>query len=392
MVEEERVKRLLSRNVEEVIDKSHLEEVFRSGKRLRVKLGIDPTSPDLHLGHAVVLLKLKEFQDLGHKIVLIIGDFTARIGDPSGRSETRKPLSEGEIGANEKEYLTQAAKIIDVKKSEVCHNGEWFEKEGVGGLLKLAAAGTMQQMLRREDFKQRLAGGGDVSVTELLYPLLQGYDSVKVGADVEIGGSDQLFNLLMGRKVQRHFGMKEQDVLTTPLLVGLDGKKKMSKSYGNYVGLTDAPDDMFGKIMSLPDKLVSEYFALCTEIGEEEVKKLKKELSPRDLKARLGFEIVKLYHGEEVAAAARGKFIEVFSKKEMPADLPPLKLPSPKCSLLDVVLAAGVAKSRSEARRLIAQGAVEIDGAVKKDANEILSFRGGEILKIGKRHFFRVKI
>ena len=388
---EEQIGQLLSRSVESVIEQEHLRKALQGGKKLRVKLGIDPTSPDLHLGHAVVLRKLKEFQDLGHQVVLIIGDFTARIGDPTGRSEARKPLSEKEIKANEKEYLAQAGKIIDVKKAEVRHNSEWFLKEGVEGLFALTAAGTMQQMLRRADFKERLAAGGDVTVTELLYPLLQGYDSVKVKADVELGGNDQLLNLLAGRKVQRHFGMEEQDVLTTPLLEGLDGERKMSKSYGNYIGLTDAPDDMFGKTMSLPDPLVEKYFVFCTDLAEPEIKKFKKELGPKDFKEQLGFEIVKRYHGEEKARAAREQFEKVFSKKEIPDDIPELKV-AKEISALDLAVMAGAAAmSRSEARRLIEQGGFEFDGEVIKNPGAVLHIKGGEVARVGKRRFVRVR-
>ncbi len=393
MFEGERIERLLGRNVEEVIDEHHLREALLSGKRLRVKLGIDPTSPDLHLGHAVVLRKLKEFQDLGHQIVFIIGDFTAKIGDPSGRDEARKPMQDVEIKMNMEKYLDEAGKIINVKESEIFHNSSWFTKEGVDKIIELAGATSIQQVLRRADFKKRLKSDKDVSLLEVFYPAFQGYDSVRVRADVEIGGTDQTFNLLMGRRIQRHFGMKEQDVLTVPLLVGLDGKKKMSKSLGNYIGLAENPNETFGKVMSLPDKLVGRYFLLTTELEEAEIKKLKKGLSPKDFKARLGFEIVGLYHGEEAAELARQNFDKLFSKKEMPADLSTLRVRvEDKISALDVVLMSGVTKSRSEARRLIAQGGFSMNGAVKNDPNEILSLSGGEAVKIGKKNFFRIKI
>jgi tyrosyl-tRNA synthetase len=389
MALEEKVKHLLDCNVEEVTLRKHLEDALHSGKKLRVKLGIDPTSPDLHLGHAVVLRKLKEFQDLGHQIVLIIGDFTARIGDPSGRAEARKPLTEADIKKNMKAYLAHAGKIIDVEKAEISHNSEWFLKEGVQRIIELSSMASMQQILKRADFKKRLAAGKDITLLEVFYPLFQGYDSVAVKADVELGGTDQTFNLLMGRQVQRHFGMREQDVLTVPLLEGLDGVKKMSKSAGNYIGLDDEPGDMFGKVMSLPDKLMGKYFLLATELDKSEVKKLQKELGPRDLKARLAFEIVKLYHGDEAARAAEEKFGAVFSRGEMPEDLPALQLAG-RISVLDMVIASGAAKSKSEARRLIEPGAVKVDGNIKKDSNEILELVGGEVVRIGKKHFFRV--
>lgn len=395
--EKNSIKNLLTRNIEEVIEKRHLEDVLRSGKKLRVKLGIDPTSPDLHLGHAVVLRKLKEFEDLGHKIVLIIGDFTARIGDPTGHSETRKPLAEAEIKKNMKEYLTQAGKIIDVKRAEIHKNSDWFKKEGVEKIVELASVASVQQVLRRTDFKKRLEAGDDVSLLEALYPVFQGYDSVKVSSEVELGGTDQTFNLLMGRRVQRHFGMPEQDILTTPLLEGLDGEKKMSKSYGNYIGLSDSPDEMFGKTMSLPDKLMHKYFMLCTDIAEPELKKLEKNISPRDLKARLGSEVVRLYHGEKAAKEAAENFTKVFSLHEVPVDLliyepedDNLTMSGTTVALLRIVEGKDV--SNSEARRLIEQGALKINGIVKKNFTEKPKFKGGEEIKLGKHHFFRVKI
>lgn len=383
----------MERRVDEVIEKDHLKEALKSGKKLRVKLGIDPTSPDLHLGHAVVLQKMKEFENLGHQIVLIIGDFTAQIGDPSGRSETRKPLSPADIKKNMKEYLAQAGKVINVKKAEILRNNEWFSKEGVAKMIELAGATSIQQVLRRADFKKRLDEGNDVSLLEALYPVLQGYDSVKVRADVELGGSDQKFNLLMGRRIQRHFGMKEQDVLTVPLLEGLDGERKMSKSFRNYIGLADAPEDMFGKTMSVPDKLVRKYFTFCTDIPETGIKKLEKGLKPRDLKMDLGFEIVKLYYGEEAAKIALQKWERIYSKREIVSEkLPEIKLKIKRLSVLDLVLSAGTVKSKSEARRLIEQGAVEIGGVQKKDTRETVELKGGETVKIGKKNFFRIKI
>jgi tyrosyl-tRNA synthetase len=387
---QKKIDHLLSRNVEEVIDKSHLRNALLSGKKLRVKLGIDPTSPDLHLGHAVVLRKLREFQELGCVVVLIIGDFTARIGDPSGRDKTRPPLTEEQIKENLQNYFDQAGKIIDIRKAEVVHNSSWFEKEGVDQLLRLTSAGTFQQVMRRADFKKRIDADQDITLTELLYPLFQGYDSVKVSADVEIGGTDQTFNLLAGRRVQRHFGMPEQDVLTLQLLEGLDGVKKMSKSLGNYIGLTDEPNDMFGKVMSLPDSLMNKYFELCTELSAGEIKKLGKELKPKNLKERLGIEIVTLYHGEKAAKNARENFEKLFSKKEIPQELPELKVKGTKTALL-IVVASKVFESRSEARRLIEQGGFGINGETERNPSQLITLDGGEVIRIGKRHFFRVK-
>ena len=388
---DERILSLLSRNVEEIIERDHLEAALRSGKKLRVKFGIDPTSPDLHLGHAVALNKLREFQDAGHTVVLIIGDFTARIGDPSGRSETRKPLEEKDIRANMKQYLVHAGKILNIKKVEVVHNSSWFAKEGISQFVQLAMAGTFQQVLRRADFKKRIDADQDITFLELLYPLFQGYDSVKVKADVEVGGTDQKFNLLMGRRVQRHFGMAEQDVMTLPILEGLDGVKKMSKSLGNYIGLTESPESMFGKIMSIPDALTEKYFLLCTSVQEKEISTLKKELGPKDLKERLGLEIVKRYHDEASAREAQENFEKTFSRREIPDDIPELKIKEKALPALDLALASGILKSKSEARRLIEQGGFEYEGSAVKDVKAMLTMKNGATLRIGKRHFFKIK-
>src|SRR5258708_1561693 len=387
---ENEIGRLLSRNVEEAIEKDHLHTVLSSGKKLRVKLGIDPTSPDLHLGHAVLLRKLREFQELGHQVVLIVGDFTGRIGDPSGRAEARQPLTADEIKKNMKSYLAQAGKILNIRKTEVVHNSDWFDKEGINEFVRLASAGTFEQVLRRADFQKRIEAGQGITFLELLYPLFQGYDSVKVKADVELGGTDQKFNLLTGRHVQRHFDMPEQDVMTVPLLEGLDGVKKMSKSLGNYIGLTDAPNDMFGKTMSVPDTLVKKYFMLCTDISEDDVNKLTKELGPKELKERLGYEIVMLYHGEKEAKGAQQNFNKLFSEKEITNDITELTIKG-TMSALDIVIASGTATSKSEARRLIEQGGLDVDQKVQKDPKAEIVLRGGEIIKIGKRRFFKVK-
>ncbi len=393
-----RIRELLSRNVEQVIERAHLEKALRSGKKLRVKLGIDPTSPDLHLGHAVILRKMKEFQDLGHQIVLIIGDFTGKIGDPSGRSDARKPLTDAEVNRNKKDYLVQAGKIIDVKKAEVRHNSEWFKREGVAQLITLAGAGSMQQVLRRADFRKRLKADQDITLLETLYPLLQGYDSVKVRADIELGGNDQLFNLLMGRRVQRYFGEKEQDVLTVSLLEGLDGKKKMSKSAGNYIGLTENPDTMVGKTMTLPDNLIPRYFLMCTELDEREVKTLESKLSPRDFKLRLAKEIVELYHSKSAAEKAAEKWQKIFSKREIPKDIEEYKFSkNVETDWLDIVWDIGknrgILSSRAEAWRLIEQGGFEKDGRKITKPRDIVRTNDlvGSVLRVGKKKFFKIK-
>lgn len=306
----QKIEEILTSGMEEIIVKNHLEKQLKSGRNLRVKFGIDPTAPDIHLGHSVPLRKLKQFQELSHQIILIIGDFTAQIGDPSERKETRKPLTAEEIKKNMKEYLKQAGKIINLDKTEVIYNSEWFAKDNAKIIFKLARAGSIQQILRRTDFQKRLQKNQDITLLETLYPLLQGYDSVMVKADVEIGGTDQLFNLLMGRKVQRFYEMPEQDIMTVPLLEGIDGVKKMSKSAENYIGLTESPDSMVGKIMSLPDNLIVKYFLLCADIAEDKIKIMGKDmqsgkLNPRDAKARLAREIVALYHGKIAAQIGR---------------------------------------------------------------------------------------
>ncbi len=388
---QENVSDLLTRNVEEIIEEEHLRAALASGKKLRIKLGIDPTSPDLHLGHAIALRKLRDFQKAGHTIVLIVGDFTGRIGDPSGRTEARKPLTEKEIKNNMKHYLDQAGKILNIKKVEVAYNSQWFDKEGIEEFVKLAGATSFQQILRRADFKKRIDAGLDITFLELLYPLFQGYDSVKVKADLELGGTDQKFNLLMGRRIQRHFGIPEQDVMTLPLLEGLDGVKKMSKSVGNYISLDDAPDDMFGKIMSIPDALIEKYLNLATDLSEEEIKAIKKEKNPKVQKERLGLEVVTLYHGASAAREAKEHFEKLFSKKEIPSDIPDLMFKKGTVSALDIVLAAGAA-SKSEARRLIEQGAFDVNGKTERNPTASVSLKNGDVVKIGKKRFYRVKI
>lgn len=377
------ISRILTRGTEEVIEKEHLEKVLHSGKKLRVKLGIDPTAPDIHLGHSVVLRKLKQFQDLGHTIVLIIGDFTARIGDPSGRNEARKPLTAEEIEKNLKGYLEQAGKIIDIKKTEIRRNSEWHKKGGLEHILSIAQSATIQQILRRDDFKKRLAEDSDISLLETLYPILQGYDSVAVKADVELGGTDQKFNLLMGRRVQRHFGMNEQDVLTVPLIEGTDGIKKMSKSYGNYIGLSETPENMFGKTMAIPDTLIKKYFTLLTDTDAPD------DMDPYRAKTLLAETITGIYYSKKEAEKAKNEWTRIFSNKENPEDAPELKIGKKKISVLDLLVKSGM-ESKSEARRLITQNAIRLNEDIKKDPDEIISVQGGEILKVGKKKFFKL--
>lgn len=375
------LKNLLTCGVADVVEREHLAKLLSSGKKLRVKLGIDPTSPDLHLGHAVLLRKLRQFQDLGHKAVLIIGDFTAQVGDPSGRDVTRPPLTEAQAKTNMKKYLAQAGKIVNTKTAEIRKNGEWFKKGGLKTLLALARAATIQQTLERQDFQKRMKEGLSISVLESLYPLLQGYDSVAVKADVELGGTDQTFNLLMGRRVQRYFGQSEQDILTVPLIEGTDGVKKMSKSYGNYIGLTEKPNEMFGKLMAIPDALIPKYRETLTDLDSLHG-------NPRDQKLALAEAIVAWLHSPAAAAKARENWINTFSKKETPDEMGTVRVKKGS-TLLETVRAAGVS-SNSEAMRLFAQGAIKRNDEVVRDPKNPAV--DGDVLKIGKKKFVKIKI
>ncbi|MBI4919801.1 tyrosine--tRNA ligase [Candidatus Azambacteria bacterium] len=391
----EKIKTLLNRAVSGAVVKEHLEKALSSGKSLRIKFGIDPTSPDIHLGHSVPLLKLKQFQEMGHKAVLIIGDFTARIGDPTGRTEARKPLAESEIKKNFKNYLSQAGKIINIKKTEIHFNGEWFKKMKAADFYRLAGHMTVQQVLKREDFRKRIESGKDISATEMMYPLFQGYDSVMVKADVEIGGEDQLLNLLAGRKIQRAYGQPEQDILTTWLIEGTDGAKKMSKSYGNYIGIAEKPDIMFGKIMSTPDSLIIKYFKALTLVPDNEIVELEFNMksgsaNPRDVKSRLAFELVKMYHGEKNAEKAEMEFEKVFRKHELPEKMPAVLLEKGSYKMIDLLIKTNLVKSKSEARRLVNEGAVKIGGRPIKDLK--INIASDFIVQIGKRRFAKIKI
>jgi tyrosyl-tRNA synthetase len=389
--EKDPVKELLTRSVSEVIEREHLVTALKMGKPLRVKLGIDPTSPNLHLGHTVVLRKLRAFQEAGHTAVLIIGDFTAQIGDPSGRSEERKPLSERDIETNEKEYLAQAGKVIDIKRTEVHHNSEWHRDEGLTAILELARSATFQQVIKRADFQKRIEAGNDITLLEILYPLLQGYDSVKVKADVELGGTDQIFNLLMGRRVQRHFKLPEQDVITVPLIEGTDGVKKMSKSYGNSIGIRETPTEMFGKLMTIPDGLIAKYFETLTDLSAPEVK------NPRDAKLTLAHEIVKTYHSAEAADTEQENWVRTFSKKEEPTDAPERIIPKdilPKLDTVGLVVYVIEGSSKSNALRLVNAGAVKLNGEKIMDPKEPMCGRikTGDSLRVGNHHFFRIEV
>lgn len=390
-----KIKELLERGVEEVIDKDHLQTRLLSGQKLRVKFGIDPTAPDLHLGHLVVLKKLKQFHELGHRVIFLIGDYTGMIGDPSGRSEVRKMLNRDILKKNEKDYVKQAGRILDLKKVEIRHNSEWYDKKGPGFIMELTSKFTFARMIERDDFKKRIENNIDVSLVELLYPLLQGYDSVELKADVELGGNDQKFNLLTGRKVQKRYNQPEQDILTVPLLEGIDGVRKMSKSYGNYIAFNNSAQEMFGKIMSLPDSLLWKYYNLLTDTPLDEISEMKKQVhlaraNPRDLKANLAKEVIKIFYSAKDAAGAEYEFRKVFQEKQKPSQMKAIKIRAGKVNLIDLLKKAGI-KSRGEARRLIEQGGVKLDDKKITDWKKEIEINNDAVLQIGKRRFFRIK-
>ena len=380
---------LLTRGVVEVIEKDHLALRLAQGKKkLRVKFGIDPTAPDLHLGHTVPLRKLRQFQDAGHQAVLIIGDFTAQIGDPSGRDKTRPKLSEKEIKNNFKTYLGQAKKILDIKKTEIHYNSEWFKKDKL--ILELMSQMSMERVMEREDFQKRIKAGQEVTMLEALYPIMQGYDSVAIKADLEIGGSDQKFNLLMGRRMQRKYNLPEQDVLTLPLLEGTDGVHKMSKSLGNYIGLAEKSEIMFGKIMSVPDNLVLKYCELLTDLPLEKMKE-KLQQDPRGAKLELAKTIVTMYHNEKDAKRAEEEFIRVVSNKQPPEKVISYKLEVRSLNLIDLLMETKMATSKSEARRLVEQGGVKINNEKQSDPNKIITLEKETLLQVGKRKYLKLK-
>jgi tyrosyl-tRNA synthetase len=387
----------IKRGAVEIHSLDELERKLKAGRPLRVKLGVDPTSPDIHLGHTVVLQKLRQFQDLGHQAVLIIGDFTALIGDPSGREKTRPQLSTVEIARNARTYLDQVNKVLDDQKLEIVNNSDWLAKLTMEDIIRLSAQVTVARFIERDDFHNRLKNGVPVGLHEFLYPLLQGQDSVAVRADIELGGTDQIFNLLVGRDLQRSANMAPQVVLTMPLLVGLDGELKMSKSYGNHIGLTDSTGEMYGKIMSLPDKLMDAYFTLLTLVDAGEIKGLLKG-HPKEAKVRLAKEIVARYYNKSEADKSAEQFEAVFSRKESPEEMAVLRLDSSvfkdgKVYLPKLVNLSGAVKSSSEARRLIAQGGVTLNGEKLTDPDAEIVLRSGNVLKIGKKNrFYRIEV
>lgn len=391
------IEELLTRGVEDVIVREDLEKKLKSGKPLRIKLGIDPTGAKIHLGRAITLHKLRAFQQLGHKIVLIIGDFTAQIGDASDKESERQPLTIEEIKANMKTYLAQIGEIIDLKKTEIHNNTEWHEKGTKQQLLEEAMNFTVNQMIKRDNFSQRFESDKPIGLHEILYPLLQGMDSVEVKADVEIGGNDQLFNLLAGRTLQKKYGQAPQNVMTFALLEGTDGRK-MSTSWGNCIYIEDKPTDMYGKVMSIKDELIVRYLTLCTDMPMPEVKKIEKKLksdsfNPKDAKSTLAFEIVKMYHGKKEAEGAAAHFEKTVVKKELPAadEIPVVKIKKATIYLAELMVDAKLAPSKSEARRLIEQGGVKVDGAVIGDREAVIEGHSGMIIQVGKRKIIKIK-
>lgn len=382
--------------------KAKLKKSSETGKPLKIKLGLDPTAPYIHLGHAVVLRKMRQFQDMGHEVIIIIGDFTASIGDPSGRSVTRPQLSEDEIKANAQTYYDQYCLILDPAKTKVVFNSEWLGALSFEDAIKIASKLTVARILERDDFSNRLAEGRPISLHEMLYPMCQAYDSVVLESDVEVGGTDQKFNILLGRDLQSQYGQEEQVGLFMPILTGLDGVQKMSKSLDNYVGITEEPKDMFGKLMSISDEMMPDYFTLCTDVPLDEIEQIKQDLAmgkahPMEVKKRLAREIITIYHSQEAAYAAQAEFERVFSLREVPEHLPEVTLSTTSLDnggiqALKLVVACGMAPSNSEARRLIQQGAVSIDGEKLADPFTILKPTDGQVIRAGKLKFARIKL
>ena len=388
---------ILRRGAQEILSEAELVAKLKLGRPLRVKAGFDPTAPDLHLGHTVLINKLRQFQDLGHEVLFLIGDFTGMIGDPSGKNVTRKPLTRDEVLANARTYESQIFKILDPAKTLVVFNSSWMGEMSAADMIQLAAQHTVARMLERDDFHQRYTRQQPIAIHEFLYPLVQGYDSVALKADVELGGTDQKFNLLVGRELQKHYGQPPQAVITLPLLVGLDGVNKMSKSLGNAIGITDAPDDMFGKLMSISDDLMWSYFELLSFEPSATLSRWKREVqegvNPRDVKFRLAGEIVTRFHGAPEAQRAQENFVARFQRGVLPDDLPEIRLSSATgLPIANLLKAAGLAASTSEALRLIGQGAVSIDGARVEDRALQIAAGTSLVVQVGKRRAARVVV
>lgn len=389
---------VIRRGAEEVLLQEELEKKLARGKPLRIKAGFDPTAPDLHLGHTVLINKLRQFQELGHEVLFLIGDFTGMIGDPTGKSQTRPPLTPEEVLQNAQSYREQVFKILDPNRTQVRFNSEWMNELGAAGVIRLAARYTVARMLERDDFSKRYSDGQPIAVHEFLYPLVQGWDSVALKADVEVGGTDQKFNLLVGRRLQEQEGMEPQVVLTMPILEGLDGVQKMSKSLGNYIGITDPPDDMFGKLMSISDNLMWRYYELLSFRPMTDLEQLRREArdgrNPRDIKFELGAELVTRFHSSSQADAARRKFVERFQKGAVPEEMPEVVLDSQEggVAIANALKVAGMVGSTSEGIRMIKQGAVRMDGEKLLDPRLVLPTGIEVVCQVGKRRFARLKV
>ena len=389
---------VIKRGSEEILIESELLDKLKSGRSLRVKAGFDPTAPDLHLGHTVLINKLRQFQDLGHEVLFLIGDFTGMIGDPTGKSATRPPLTRDEVIENARTYEQQIFKILDPEKTLVMFNSSWMNDMSSAELIELAAKHTVARMLERDDFSKRYQAGQSISIHEFLYPLIQGYDSVAMKADVELGGTDQKFNLLVGRELQKHYGQAPQTVITMPILEGLDGVQKMSKSLNNYIGISETPDEMFGKIMSISDDLMWRYFELLSFRPMSEIEAFKQEIAsgknPRDIKFLLGEEIVARFHDQSSAYQARENFIARFQQGAMPEDMPEMVLSAPDgvLPIANVLKEAGLTSSTSEALRMVRQGAVKIDGEKLTDGKQEIASGTTHVYQVGKRRFARITL
>ncbi len=404
--EVERQLQVISRGVVEIVPEDELKQkVIKSvvtGKPLKVKLGLDPSAPDIHIGHTVVMQKLRQFQELGHQVQLIIGDFTGRIGDPTGKSETRKQLTEEDVQRNAETYRQQIFKILDPEKTQVNFNSEWLAPMTFADVVKLSAKVTVARMLERDDFTKRYTSGQPISIHEFFYPLMQGMDSVALESDIELGGTDQKFNLLMGRTLQKEYGKDTQVAIMTPIIEGLDGVQKMSKSLGNYIGIDEAPNEIYGKAMSVPDELMTKYFELVTDLSLEELAELTEGLKsgavhPRDAKMKLAHTLVRMYHGQEAADAAQEHFVTVFQQRALPEDIeekeiPAAELDNGKIRLIKLLTLLGFAASNGEARRSIQQGAVKLNEEKISDPNAEVELAGGEIIQVGKRKFAKLSV
>jgi tyrosyl-tRNA synthetase len=397
--------RILSRGVSQIIVEGELEKLLKAGKPLRLKMGFDPSRPDIHLGHVVGLRKLRQLQELGHQLVLIVGDWTAQIGDPSGASITRPMLTAEEVRSNAESYMRQFFKVVDPDKTQAVYQSEWFGDFTLANVIKLTSMFTVNQFLHRDDFAKRYEAGRPIAVTEMLYPLLQAYDSIAIKSDVEFGGTDQMFNLLVGRELQEKMGERPQQCVMMPILPGTDGIRKMSKSLDNYIGVEETPDEMFGKVMSLPDNLILTYFELLTDVPDADLAEMKSALEtrsthPMELKKRLGREVVAAFHDAGAATQAQEEFERIFQQRQAPSGVPELAAGASTDGVISAddagvtvdvtrfVVTAGFAPSRSEARRLLAQGAIELDGQLVSDGTAAIAF--GAVLKVGRRRFLRV--